>query len=56
MMYEIYGMIEPERHEIVYIDYVEYQEDDEEKYKNNNQYFLDSIDLMRTYDENENPF
>ena len=54
--YAVYGMIEPHTHRIVYINYTVYDWNILKDYPNISNYLEESIDLMNTNDENDNPF
>lgn len=54
--YAVYGMVEPKTHRIVYINYTIYDWNIIEEYPNISRYFEESIDLMNTNDENDNPY
>ena len=54
--YAVYGMVEPHTHRIVYINYTVYDWSILKDYPNISNYLEESIDLMNTNDENNNPF
>ena len=54
--YAIYGMIEPNTHRIVYINYTIYDWTKLKDYPTKRDYWEESMDLMNTNDENDNPF